>query len=61
MAGKRMTRVAATPEAMAEIKRGVDWARVRAMTEGASHQSDGIRTTRGRSGTSCRGAVLSAS
>lgn len=33
MAGKRMTRVDATPEAMAEIKRGVDWARVRAMTE----------------------------
>lgn len=33
MAGKRMTRLTATPEALEEIKRGVDWARVRSMTE----------------------------
>lgn len=33
MAGKRMTRLTATPEAMEEIKRGVDWARVRSMTD----------------------------
>ena len=33
MAGRRMTRVAATPEVVEAIKRGVDWARVRSMSE----------------------------
>ena len=33
MAGRKMTRFVATPEALEAITRGVDWARVRAMTE----------------------------
>lgn len=33
MAGRKMIRVSATPEALEEIKRGVNWARVHSMTE----------------------------
>ena len=33
MAGRKMTRLTVTPEVLEEIKRGVDWDRVRSITE----------------------------